>query len=44
MAYNFIIYVGQDITFEYSTEVGPHGSEVILELMATLLNAGYQSP
>jgi hypothetical protein len=39
--WNFIIYTGQDTVFGKSLKSEPWGSEVVLQLMAPLLNQGY---
>jgi hypothetical protein len=40
--WNFIIYIGQDTIFEKSLKNEPHGSKVVLQLKAPLLNQGYR--
>jgi hypothetical protein len=39
--WNYIIYIGQDIVFHRSIKNEPHGSKVVLQLMAPLLNHEY---
>jgi hypothetical protein len=40
--WNFIIYIGLDTAFDDYLGNEPHGSKVLLELMAPLLNQGFR--